>query len=121
MGRRMNTYLVIFVTLFLAIAAGTFAGLLWSANVSWGNFVFTEPGKDIVRCVTVGLVTAGTCIGLMALTSNPRVLAALLPVWFITIKVCWLEIESFDLLFVGCATLVFVAVGVLFAASVLKG
>ena len=120
MGRRMNTYVVIFLTLFLAFAAGTFAGLLLSANLSWGNFVFAEPGKDIVRCLTVGLVTAGTCIGLLALTSNARVLAALFPVWFITIKLCWLEIEGFDILFVACATLVFVAVGVLFAVSVLR-
>lgn len=111
---------IIFLVMFLAFAAGTFAGLLISANVSFGNFVFVEPGKDIIRCLIVGLLTAGVTIGLISLTTDARVLAGAFPVWLITVKVCWLDMEGFDLLIVGCATLVFIAVGVLFAISLVR-
>jgi hypothetical protein len=113
-------FLTLFLILFAAISMGTFAGLLVSANCSFGSFSFSEPRKDIVRSLVVGLVTAGVCVGLMALTRNPRVLAGLIPIWYITVKLCWLEMESVDMAVVAFSCLVFTAAAALFAVKVLR-
>lgn len=68
------TAAILFTALFVAIAMGTFAGLLVAANTSFGSFSIEDPRKDAVRSVVVGLVTAGVCVGLMALTRNARVM-----------------------------------------------
>ena len=112
-------FLKLFLILFVAIAMGTFAGLLVSANSPFGSFSFAEPRKDILRSLVVGLVTAGACVGLMALTHNARVLAGLIPVWYISVKLCWLEMEMEDMVVVALTQLVFIAVAVLFARKLL--
>ena len=104
----------LFLVMFVAVAMGTFAGLLVSANSSFGNFSFNEPRKDVVRALVVGAVTAGVIVGLMALTRNGRVFAALIPVWYITVKLCWLELELEDFVILGFSCLVFGAIAVLF-------
>ncbi len=113
-------FLMVFLTLFLALAMGTFAGLLVAANTSFGSFSFSEPRKDLVRSITVGLVTAGVCIGLLALSRNARVLAALLPVWYITVKLCWLEMQGVDMVVVGFTSLAFVAAAVLVIVKIVR-
>lgn len=99
---------------------GTFAGLIAAANTPFGSFSFADPRKDAVRSVAVGLVTAGVCVGLMALTRDSRMLVGLIPVWYITVKLCWLEMELVDFFVVGLSCAVFVAAGILVLGKMLR-
>jgi hypothetical protein len=111
--------LKLFLILFVAIAMGTFAGLLVSANTPFGSFSFTDPRKDAIRSLIVGLVTAGVCVGLLALTRNPRFIVALVPLWYITVKLCWLEMEMVDFFVLALTSLAFLSVAALFARKLL--
>lgn len=110
----------LFLALFVAIAMGTFAGLLVAANTPFGSFSIADPRKDAVRSVVVGLVTAGVTVGLMALTRDGRVLVGLIPIWYITVKLCWLEMELVDFFVVGLSCAAFVAVAILVLGKALR-
>ena len=112
--------LVLFLVLFVGIAGGAFLGLLICANITVGNFSFEEPGKDIVRCVTVGLITAGAAAGLLAISSHPRVVYGALPVWFIVVKLCWLQLEKAELGIVAISTVLWLAVVGALAIQILR-
>lgn len=113
-------FVTLFLVLFVAIAMGTFAGLIVAANTPFGSFSLQDPRKDAVRSVVVGLVTAGVCVGLMALTRNPRILVGLIPIWYVTVKLCWLEMELVDFFVVALSCAVFVAVGILVLGKALR-
>jgi hypothetical protein len=54
------THWLLFIGLFLGIAAGVFIGLLICANMDLGDFEFTDPGWDFFKCALVAAITAGT-------------------------------------------------------------
>lgn len=112
---------ILFAAIFAGVGLGTFIGLVVCVNVDWSSYSITEPGKEIIRSIVVGAVIAGAAAGLAALSHNPRVFLALLPVWFITVKLCWLDFELPDLVTVGGCGLAMLFVMSLLAAKLLGG
>lgn len=111
---------LVFLTLVLGLSAGTFTGLMVCANTTLGNFSFVDPVKDFVRCIVVAFVVGAAVVGLLALSRNPRVLTAVLPVWCLAIKLCWLEIEPVEIGIVGASSLVALAMAASLASSFLR-
>jgi hypothetical protein len=110
----------IFLTLFLGLGVGAFGGLMVCANTTLGNFSFTEPKKDFLRCAVVALVVGAAIVGLLSISRNPRVFAAVLPVWYIAVKLCWLEIEPVEIGIVAASSILAVAVAASVAAALLN-
>jgi hypothetical protein len=111
---------IIFITLLAGVSFGTLVGLMICANTTLGDFSFVEPGKDIARCIVLGVIVAACGAGLMSLTRDPRVVLGLLPVWYITAKLCWLELERVEMAIIGGSSLVSMFVAVVIATAILQ-
>lgn len=101
---------MLFALLAGGVGIGTFLGLIVCANADISSFSPTDLRKDLLRSATVTLVTASTGVALLALTSNPRVILGLLPVWYLVVKLCWLEMGLVDILILGGSTLLVIAI-----------
>ena len=102
-----NTVLMLLVG---TVALGMFLGLLICSHVGLA-FGFTDLRRDILKCVVVAIVTVAAGTGLWALAKNPRVLLPLPVIWYIVVKLCWLELEKAEVAIVGVS--VVVSLGVL--------
>ena len=107
--------LILFTILFLAVGVGLFAGLFVCARIEIGDFMFTELRRDILKCVLVAGVTAAAGVGLFASSQNPWVFSTLPPVWFIALKLCWLDLQIAEIGVIGASSIL--SLGILIALA----
>ena len=99
------TSVVLFIALLLGIAVGVFIGLVICANTDMGDLTMTGVGRDILKCTAIALVTAAAGVGLFHLGRSPRVFLALVPVYYIGLKLCWLEITIAEMCVIALSTI----------------
>jgi hypothetical protein len=106
---------LIFAILFFGVGAGVFIGLLICAHMETGDFMFTDLRRDVLKCLAISGITAAAGVGLFALSANPRVFLALPPVWFIALKICWLDLHFAEIGVIGLSCIL--SLGVLIALA----
>jgi hypothetical protein len=88
--------------------------LIWSAmpnsNTDLGDFGFTDTRRDLLKCVVVSIVTAGVGVGLFQLAHNGRVFLGLIPVFYLALKLSWLDFSATDVMVTGGTTILSIAV-----------
>jgi len=99
---------IVLVLLVVTVAVGMFLGLLICSHVGIG-FGFTDLRKDILKCVLVSIVTVAAGAGLLTLAGSLRVLLPLPVIWYIVVKLCWLELEKAEVAITGTSVVVFAA------------
>ena len=107
--KRMPT-LVLSLVLFLGILVGLIAGLVICANTDLGDFGFTHARHDLLKCAMVALVITAAGVGLYHLAQNARVFLALVPIFYLGVKVSWLGISTPEVVVTGGTTIVSIAV-----------
>jgi len=101
--------LLVISGLVLANAVGTFVGLLVSSYL--GGFAFENLKADVLKCVVLAVIVVLLALGLVALFQNvgdvrPAYALAVVPVvWFVVIKLLWLDLERMELTLAGVASL----------------
>jgi hypothetical protein len=103
--------LVLFVVLFLGIMVGMVFGLIVCANTDLGDFAFTDTRRDILKCAVISIVTAGVGVGLFQLAHhNGRVFLGLIPIFYLGLKLSWLDFSMTDVMVTGGTTILSIAV-----------
>lgn len=93
----MQTFVVIFAVLSVGTFVGLTVGLVIASRLDLCTVGFDEPRKDIAKCLFIAILL-GTVGGILNLISgNPKVMAAVLPVWYLAVKLSWLESSSMDI------------------------
>jgi hypothetical protein len=102
--------LVLFIVLFLGTMVGMVVGLIICANTDLGDFAFTDTRRDLLKCAVVSMVTAGVGVGLFQLAHNARVFLGLIPIFYLGLKLSWLDISVTDVIVTGGTTILSIAV-----------
>ena len=102
--------LALFVVLFVGIIVGMVVGLVICANTDLGDFGFTDARRDLLKCAVVSIVTAGVGAGLFQLAQNGRVLLGLIPIFYLGLKLSWLDFSATDVMVTGGTTILSIAV-----------
>jgi hypothetical protein len=102
--------LVLFVVLFLGIMVGMVVGLIICANTDLGDLGFTDTRRDLLKCAVVSIVTAGAGLGLFELAQNGRMLLGLIPIFYLGLKLSWLDFSVTDVMVTGGTTILSIAV-----------
>jgi len=95
--------------LVLVSSVGTFTGLLVCSLLGLG-FGFGKLGRDLAKCLGLSLAVVLIGVGLYTIAPNPRVLIALPLLWFIGIKLAWIDLEKSEIAITGILTLAFTGV-----------
>jgi len=111
--------LVLFVVLFLGIIVGMVVGLVICANTDLGDFGFTDTRRDLLKCAVVSIVTAGVGVGLFQLAHNGRVFLGLIPIFYLGLKLSWLDFSATDVMVTGGTTILSIAVFSMIASMLL--
>lgn len=96
--------LFVIVVLILANAAGTFAGLLLCSHLGLG-FGFGDLKYDVLRCLALAAIVLLPACGLFCWAPHPGVILPFLIVWFIVIKLLWLELQNAEIVVTGVVSL----------------
>jgi hypothetical protein len=102
------------VLLILAGAGGTFGGLLVCSHLDLG-FAFEDLRADVLKCLGVAAVVVALGGGLLWMWPNIRVIAPLPVVYYLAMKLSWLELEGPEILVAGLGALL--AMGLAAAAT----
>jgi hypothetical protein len=89
---------------------GMVAGLFICANTDLGDFGFTDTRRDLLKCAVVSIVTAGVGVGLFQLAHNGRVFLGLIPIFYLGLKLSWLDLSMTDVMVTGGTTILSIAV-----------
>jgi hypothetical protein len=92
--------------LIVTSTSGTFIGLYICSLLGLG-FGFGDLKRDIARCLCLSLTVVLIGVGLYSIALTPRVLIVLPVLWFIGIKLAWIDLEKPEIAITGVATLVF--------------
>lgn len=98
---------------------GMVAGLIICANTNWGDFGFTDTRRDLLKCAVVSIVTAGIGVGLFQLAHNGRVFLGLIPVFYLGLKLSWLDFSMTDVMVVGGTTILSIALFIMIISTLL--
>lgn len=101
--------LVLFIVLLLGILVGMVAGLMICDRIELGNFAFTDIGSDLIKCAMVSVVIAAVGVGLFQLSQSVRVFLALVPIYYVGVRLSWLDISVPELALTGFATILSLA------------
>jgi len=95
--------------LVLVSSAGTFVGLLVCSLLGLG-FGFGRLSRDLAKCLGLSLTIVLIGVGLYGIAPNPRVLIVLPLLWFIGIRLAWMDLEKPEIVITGILTLAFTGV-----------
>jgi hypothetical protein len=109
--------LILFTVLLVGILTGLFVGLVICANTEWGDFTFSNLPGDLLRCGILAVVTAGAGVGLFQLAHNARVFIGLVPIYYIGLKLCWLDLKTPEIVVIGLSTFVAMATAIAIAVA----
>jgi hypothetical protein len=101
--------LVFSLVLFIGTVVGLVAGLVICANTDLGDFEFADVRRDFLKCTMVALVTAAAGVGLYQLAQNARVFLALVPIFYLGVKLSWLGISTPEVVVAGGTTVLSIA------------
>ena len=113
-------HLVIVLVLVLAAAAGSFCGLLVCSCLD-GGYTYGNPMRDFLKCLVVSLVAVIPAWALLVLIRHPGVVAPFPVVWYIGVRLGWLELEKTDIVVIGLATLLSIGIAVAVLLRLLAG
>jgi hypothetical protein len=103
------TSLVLFLILLAGIMIGMFVGLTVCDRIDLGDFAFTDIGRDLSKCAVMSVVIAAAGVGLFQLSQSARVFLALVPLFYVGVRLSWLEISMPELALTGFATILSLA------------
>jgi hypothetical protein len=112
--------LVLFLVLLAGVMIGMFVGLTVCDRIELGDFAITDISRDLSKCAVVSVVIATVGVGLFQLSQSARVFLALVPIYYIGVRLSWLEISMPELALTGLATILSLA-GVIAVAFMLLG
>ncbi len=92
-----------------AAAVGAFCGLLVCSYFDLG-FSFSDLKQDVLKCVWVSSLAVIPAWVLLAFVGNPYVVVAFPAIWFVCVRLSWLELNNGEVVVLGVSTLL--AVGV---------
>ena len=101
--------LVLFIVLVLGIMIGMSLGLLICDRIGLGDFAFTDMGRDLSKCAIVSVIIAAVGVGLFQLAQSARVFLALVPIYYVGVRLSWLDISMPELVLTGFATILLLA------------
>ena len=102
--------LVLSLVLFPGMLVGLIAGLVICANTDLGDFGFTDARRDLLKCAGLALVIAAAGVGLYHLAQNARVFLALVPIFYLGVKLSWLGISTPEVVVAGGTTILSIAI-----------
>lgn len=92
------------LVLILANAAGTFAGLLLCSYLGLG-FGFGDLKYDVLKCLALAAIVLVPASALLCWAPHPGVILPFLIVWFIVMKLLWLDLEKAEIVVTGLVAL----------------
>jgi hypothetical protein len=102
------THAAAILILVTGTSAGTFCGLLACAYLDWG-FAFGSLKQDLFKCFMISALAIVPAWGLLLLSGHPLVVAPFPAVWFLSMRLSWLELEKPAIVLTGLATLLGIA------------
>jgi hypothetical protein len=106
----MMPILVLFFVLLVGVLVGVLIGLIICANTALGDFRFTDTRRELLKCIIISVIIAAAGVGLFQLTHNGRVFLGLVPIFYLGLRLSWLDITVPEVLVISVTTIISIAV-----------